>query len=66
MTYDQAERYFGGQGALRRAFHPAVAQSSVAEWKQRGNIPRGRQFELEVITAGKLTAAKKLKPPTLR
>lgn len=56
MTYDQAERFYGSQGALARAFHPHVAQGSVSLWKKTGKVPRGRQFELQVLTGGQLTA----------
>jgi hypothetical protein len=54
MTYDQAERHFGSQGALQGAFHPPVPQSTVASWKARGALPRGIQFELHVLTGAKL------------
>ena len=56
MTYDQAEKHFGSQGALARAFDPPLRQSTVSDWKQNGGIPRGRQFELQVITGGMLKA----------
>lgn len=49
MTYDQAERHFGTQAKLARAFTPELPQSSVATWKRRGEIPRGVQFELAYL-----------------
>ena len=62
MTYDQAEKHFGSQGALARAFRPVKSQSSVHDWKAAGKIPRGAQFELQVITGGKLKVDRKYLP----
>jgi hypothetical protein len=56
MTPDQVKQHFEAptQTALAEALGKPV--STVAEWFQKGRVPRGAQFELEILTAGKLKA----------
>jgi len=51
MNKSEAVAFFGSQSALAKAL--GVSRSSVSEW---GDVPIGRQFQLEVLTAGALKA----------
>jgi len=56
MTKSEAIAFYGGKPSkLARALgvHPAA----VTNWSER--IPEGRQYQLEVITKGKLKADRK-------
>lgn len=60
MTYDELIDHYGSQkaaGDALKAFGPdqGVAQSSVAEWKEKG-VPTPRQAQYELLTEGKLKA----------
>ncbi len=52
MKTDQAISHFGSYAALARAL--GVDQSAIRHWK--GEVPLLRQYQLQVITAGKLVA----------
>jgi hypothetical protein len=51
MTKAQAVQFFGSSAALARAI--GVSRQSVHGWR---DIPIGRQYQLEVVTNGKLRA----------
>lgn len=57
MTLDQAVEHFGSRAALARAV--GVSPQAVQQWGETGRIPRGRQFQIEVITRGELKADRK-------
>lgn len=57
MTYEQALRFFGGT-VTSMAEQLGLRISTVHSWRTRG-IPAGRQFEIQVLTRGKLRADKK-------
>lgn len=67
MTYDEALGVFGTQSNLARAL--GITQSTVSLWGKgpRGaksfTIPRAYQYQLEVITGGKLRADAELRKP---
>ena len=52
MTKQQAIEHFGSGAALARALH--VTRGAVSNWGDE--IPLGRQYEIEVLTEGKLRA----------
>lgn len=54
MNIEQAIEHFGSQSALARAL--GIEPPSVAEWKTNGRIPQLRQFQIELVTGGKLKA----------
>jgi hypothetical protein len=61
MTPEDAIRYYGTDthksGAVERiATVLGCSMSSVWEWIDRGSIPDGRQYQLELATKGKLKA----------
>ena len=51
MKKESAIEYFGSGAALASAI--GVTRQAVADWKQ---IPIGRQYQIEVLTGGKLRA----------
>lgn len=53
MKYEEVLDHFGSQQATADAL--GIKQPSVAAWKESG-IPEPRQFQIEVITDGKLKA----------
>lgn len=55
MTKTQAIQYFGSVRALADALGIKAVQS-VYEWPEDG-IPEGRQFQIQVLTKGKLKAS---------
>lgn len=48
--------HFGTQAEIARVL--GCKQPSVAEWFDKGEVPEGRQYQLELATAGKLKADK--------
>lgn len=52
MTKQQAITHYGSQAALARAL--GVHRAAINGWGE--TIPIGRQFQLEVLTAGLLKA----------
>lgn len=54
MSPQEAIEYFGTQNALAAAL--GVTQPTISGWKTTGQIPVPRQFQLEVVTEGKLKA----------
>lgn len=52
MTTEQALKHFGSYAAMARSL--GIDQSAVRHWK--GSIPLLRQYQIQVITAGKLVA----------
>ena len=55
MTPEQAIEHFGSQSELARQL--GCGRATVSQWKQVfGFIPKGRQYEIEVLTDGKLKA----------
>lgn len=57
MTPQQVQRFFKvqTQAALARVLRRPA--STVAEWFQRGCVPKAAQFELQIITGGRLRAS---------
>ncbi len=63
MTTDEALQFFGTAAALARTLK--IKPPSVSEWIADGEIPIGRQCQLEIITDGALRADRaKLAPDT--
>jgi DNA-binding transcriptional regulator YdaS (Cro superfamily) len=60
MTPDDALKFFGSKSEIARAL--GVQPPSVSEWFDNGEIPEGRQYQLELATEGKLKASR----PALR
>lgn len=57
MTKTQAVEYFGTAAALARAL--GIAPAAVSQWEE---VPEGRQWQLEVITGGRLVADREEQP----
>jgi hypothetical protein len=53
MTYQELIDHFKTQAAAARALD--IKQPSIAGWKDSG-IPTPRQYQIEIITGGKLKA----------
>lgn len=60
MSPQELITHFSTQAAAAKAL--GCAQSTVAEWCSDGAIPEGRQYQIELATAGALVADK----PALR
>ncbi len=56
MTPDQVKQHFKVQTQTALAETLGKPISTVAEWFQRGKVPRVVQYELEIRTKGKLKA----------
>ena len=54
MSIDEAINLFRGQSNLARAL--GVTQTAVWLWKRQGEIPEGRQYQIEILTGGALMA----------
>ena len=54
MTYIELINYYGSD--LDIAYAIKVTTQCVDYWKKQKKIPRGKQFEFEVLTNGKLKA----------
>lgn len=48
--------HFGTQSEIARVL--GCAQPSVFEWFEKGQIPEGRQYQIELATNGALRASK--------
>lgn len=57
MNYQQVIRHFGTQ--VKTAAALGITQSTVSAW--RGTVPARYQYQIEVITDGKLRADKALR-----
>lgn len=55
MTYEQAIKRFGDYKALAAAL--GLPATTVHSWRARG-IPEARQYQIQVISGGKLKVAK--------
>ena len=60
MDVETVIMYFGGITATARAL--GVAAPSVSEWRKTGRVPRMRQYQIQVLTRGKLTMPEPAKP----
>jgi DNA-binding transcriptional regulator YiaG len=56
MTPDQLKAHFNVQTQTALAAILEKPVSTVAEWFQRGTVPRHVQLELQIRTGGKLKA----------
>ena len=55
MTPEQVIMHFGGtQTAVAEALD--ISQVAVSEWVRQGYVPLGRQYQIQVLTAGRLRA----------
>lgn len=54
MTLDQLLDHFKTQAAIAEFFD--ISEPAVSRWFKDGVVPDGRQYELQVKTAGKLMA----------
>jgi DNA-binding transcriptional regulator YdaS (Cro superfamily) len=55
MTPTEACTFFNSQSDLARAV--GVTSQAVNKWIAQGRIPLGRQFQIQVLTRGKLRAS---------
>ena len=56
MNYDDLIKHYGTQVAIAKAL--GIKSPSIAEWKAKGEIPEVRQYQIEVLTKGKLKASR--------
>ncbi len=63
MTTSHAVKYFGSKAALARAL--GINKGAVSQWGE--TIPKGRAYQIEVLTGGKLKAnpSAQHQPPVL-
>lgn len=57
MKKKQVVEFFGNQKATGKAL--GISQAAVAQWPEE--VPATRQFQIEVITEGKLKAKRSVK-----
>lgn len=56
MTPEQVKEHFDAPTQTALAATLGKPISTVADWFQQGRVPRAVQFELEIMTGGKLKA----------
>jgi predicted XRE-type DNA-binding protein len=56
MTPQEVLAHFGSQAEIARVL--GCKQPSVAEWFEKGEVPEGRQYQLQIATDGVLQADK--------
>lgn len=56
MTPEQVKEHFQAPTQTALAATLGKPISTVAEWFQRGRVPRAVQLELQIMTKGKLAA----------
>ncbi len=54
MKTQDAINYFKTKAALAKAFNPPLTRGAITFWADDGRVPRGRAFELQMITKGEL------------
>ena len=54
MTFQEVLDHFGSQANIARAMNTSLGV--VWAWKDKDRIPLGRQFQIQVLTGGKLRA----------
>lgn len=54
MTPQQVFDHFGGKAETARQLE--ISYQAVDKWEAKNEVPRGRQFEIQHITDGKLQA----------
>lgn len=58
MKLEQVIRFFGSRAAVYEAL--GVTKAAVSQWAQSG-IPPLRQYQIEVVSKGKLKADRRVK-----
>lgn len=56
MTPAQVLEHYGTQAEIARVL--GCKQPSIAEWFEKGEVPDGRQYQLEIASDGALKADK--------
>lgn len=56
MTVDQVIAHFGGVSETASAV--GVTYQAVDQWVSKGEVPVGRQWQIQVLTEGALTVDK--------
>jgi hypothetical protein len=54
MNMQDLIEHFGTQSAIAKAL--GTSDQVVSSWKVKNRIPLGRQYEIQILTAGKLRA----------
>jgi hypothetical protein len=65
MTYKDVIDHFGSPTNVQRALlaHGSrITTASIAGWRKRGFVPELRQYQLQLLTGGKLRAIPLQKP----
>jgi len=53
MTVDQVINYFGTKAEIAKRLN--ISYQAVQQWTESGKVPKGRQFELQILSDGQLT-----------
>lgn len=59
MTPTEVVAHFGSVRAVTEAL--GITQQAYSRWLQQGRVPRGRQYELQILTGGRLQAERPTK-----
>ena len=54
MTVNQVIEYFGSKAEVANKL--GISYQAVQQWDDAGKIPKGRQFQIQVLTNGELEA----------
>ena len=54
MTIDQVITHFGGISEISKAL--GISYQAVQQWVDKGEIPEGRRWQIQVLTEGKMSA----------
>ena len=58
MTIKEVIKHFKGRANTARAV--GVSYQAVRQWEEKGEVPEGRQWQIQALTGGALTAEQKL------
>lgn len=58
MTIQQVLDHFGGIAATSKALD--ISYQAVRQWVDKGEVPEGRQWQIQALTSGALSVQQKL------
>lgn len=57
MTVQEVIEHFGGVAETARAL--SISYQAVQQWLDKGQVPEGRQWQIQVLTDGALSVSEK-------
>ena len=55
MKYETAIKFAGSVTGLQSLFPPkSLSHQAIYKWKKTGRVPKGKAYELQIVTGGKL------------